>query len=121
MSVLVDIVLIVVGILQIILFFKIWGATDNIKKLLSEYEFNSQLGVKEFLSFSKSDFACEKLNARLYKEFVDWVSTKPTNEYTRNDFKRVQNSIIKEYLPKYAKIGKEIPQKFTDADFDDFK
>lgn len=60
----VSIIIIVFGILQIILFFKLWGMTNNIseiKELIKKYSIEEKVGQKKQKSTTEMDIQIEDL------------------------------------------------------------
>lgn len=108
------IVMIAFGILQIILFFKLWGMTNNVKRIWNKIDTENDNLSEACLSYVKGDIdQTEKLlndsfiqNATfLYKSsdsYEDWV-----NEY---------NKLEEKYTKVFNKIGRPLPdfEKYKD-------
>nr|DAQ83203.1 MAG TPA: hypothetical protein [Caudoviricetes sp.] len=72
MTLFVSIVIIVFGILQIILFFKLWGMTNNIKELKKNYKENSNsllLSIERLTSTVKNEIPKQE-QAIVKKEII---------------------------------------------------
>lgn len=108
-SSLVLIIIIVFGILQIMLFFKLWGMTNNISKIKSK--------------LFKMDDSVQKYDMLLISEKYDQAYTILTDEITRDickiyhlySFNKFQydngfQKVIDRYKPKFEMIKKEIPE-----------
>ena len=64
MDVLVSIIIVVFGIIQIVLFFKIWGMTNNIfeiKELIKKYSIEEKVNPKQQKPTTKTDIQIEDL------------------------------------------------------------
>ena len=125
------------GILEIILFFKIWGATDNIDKLKSAI-YDEKIGddIKLYLRrmyiLGKEDEAYDALNKLFCSEIVKlhdkctfgcgpegYVGYGQNRRSVVDDFNAKKKYIISEYQKHYQSIGKEMPQKFHEIDLKD--
>lgn len=119
----------VAGILQIILFFKVWGMTNDIRAIKKDhfdetvYEgyYEKALYVRKNLILGKK----ENVKAMLLKNFMDNLEQNYTREgdsiqpYVDN--LKNQFSIFDEELPSYIsnmKTFKDFHSLFTKADFD---
>ncbi len=94
------IVIIVFGILQIILFFKLWGMTNNVKKIRESF-----LTGADGLSPAKIEFAIgniEKAKELLKKEFIIDIF-KIYKEIVATDYSQHQHE-INVYNKEYKKI-----------------
>lgn len=129
------------GILEIILFFKVWGATNNIDQIKSKYvdhdESDSINNLRKLYLQGFENEAHNILNISLgnsvsglfyevknrygtkdgeteYETCDSIVGDEKGNKMTRDEYfvQKIQ-TIIKEYAPKYKSIGKEIPKTFT--------
>lgn len=104
----VSIVIIVFGILQIILFFKMWIMTDNVKKIKDTIQINS---YPSGISPAKIEFILgntEKAKEMATKEFIIDIY---------KIYVGVCNHVYtkQEYIEKFKNIEKEYRDKFEDA------
>lgn len=67
------IIAVVVAILQIILFFKLWGMCNNVKKLTKQIEDNATISIDDLLHMwhTKSPDFEKKLEERMYRDLKD--------------------------------------------------
>lgn len=101
------IVMIVWGILEIILFFKIWGMTNNIKALKQEYVTDEKLdddyALQSYLITNVILGNIEKAKKALILNFIKNVEANYTNK----------NGSIRPYVDslkaQFEKIGEELP------------
>lgn len=97
------IVMLVFGVLQIILFFKIWGMTNDVRKIKG----------RTFSSFSKEVVIKEiyKKNPNIESVLFDALY----NEMKRNYYDAWVSfaDIVEQYKPLYEKAGIEIPEIFS--------
>ena len=105
----VSIVIIVFGVLQIILFFKLWGMTNDVKKIKSSFPM-SIAGV----SPAKIEFAIgnkEKAKEMVKREFISDVYKiyKEAYEYAQDQHK------IKFYNQDYLKLSLEYENRFSNS------
>lgn len=103
----IQIIMFVGGILEIILFFKIWGMTNNVKKLkmdhfselLPKNEYEMRAYLRENLMLGK----IEKVKQALIMNFIDNVTT---------NYKNNSQSIrpyVENLQKQFDKIGEELP------------
>ena len=123
MDVLLAIVCIVAGILNLILFFKIWGMTNDVDKMkkrfinkyedLSFTEVNSELGkyiIKGYKDGAKS-FLTECLLSQLTSIPVD-----------SSEYNYIYNHLVNEYSKLYLRIGeKQLPYNLEGLGSNDFR
>lgn len=124
------IVMIIWGILEIILFFKIWGMTDNIKALkkdhFNETVFETKAGMARYLRNNLVLGNMENVKKTLLKNFIDNVEhgygDLPTGGYVKDENgkdvwvrleeKNLDESItpyVDNLILQYGKIGEEVP------------
>lgn len=104
-----SIVLLVFGVLQIILFFKVWGMTNNVQR------------IKEELCAGENDFY--KLMLLEEKEKAFHLVKEKLVKKLRNDMSRCGSketfihctSYIKTYMEKASLTGYELPKHLQDA------
>lgn len=123
------IVMIVWGILEIILFFKIWGMTNDIKALkkdhFNETVFESKEEMAKYLRKNLVLGNMENVKKTLLKNFIDNVehgyAVLPKGEYVNDcwitfDEKNLDESItpyVDNLILQYGKIGEEVPVYIT--------
>ena len=106
-SEIIQIIMFIGGILEIILFFKIWGMTNNIKKLKKEYfsESISKIDQEQFYYLRKNLMLgkTEKVKEALILNFLENIAQNYTNK----------NASIRPYVDnlqkQFDKIGEELP------------
>ena len=106
-SEIIHIIMFIGGILEIILFFKIWGMTNNIKKLKEDYfsESISKINQEQFYYLRKNLLLgkTEKVKQALILNFMENVA----QNYTNN------NASIRPYVDnlkkQFEKIGEVLP------------
>lgn len=99
------IVIIVFGVLEIILFFKVWGMTNNVKAIRNRYE------MKDITFRDKAYIAAVNGNTKLAKKFLDQGC-----EITLEHIKKVPSSEIyqdvkKDYDELYELFDVEKPNE----------
>lgn len=122
------IVLLVFGVLQIILFFKIWGMTNNVNQIKKELELRPKMDDQLIIEAQLKALNGEKEQAfRLYQQAfhknVIEVFNKTINEYGEED-----NMDYKErneyYQLEYNRVGKYFSKRVgklgLKLDFDKF-
>lgn len=125
----------VFGVLQIILFFKMWGMTNNVKKIkekFSQYEKHSDIvnsvkiisqngGIEKSLEIYRSIIKNEtiRLHDRVSKKYATLISKTTTeeslklySEYRNNYYKVQYQEVVDTYKPLVKILG--------DFDFDEF-
>lgn len=125
-----SIIMFIVGILQIILFFKIWGMTNNIKALKKDY-FNEanllSMSLEDKKEYIRRNLVLGKKD-NVKKLFLMTFIQNITNSYTNN--KASIRPYVDNLKKQYEKIGEELPPyiskmetfgdffcMFTDEDF----
>lgn len=99
---------IVFSILSLILFFKVWGMTNDINKIKQRLALEDEDSDYMLLYIcGKHDVLYEKLNRELYHELL-----KDILERSDEEFIEYRDKLLEERKPYYDKIGKEIPQGF---------
>lgn len=112
MELFLSIVLIIFGILQIILFFKLWGMTNDIRRISEKIgvrsnETYSQLekSIWQFLLENKKEKAIEFLNSNFSSELIE--ATRWGGETTDNVIQSIKNR----YQKYYKKLGVPFPEQ----------
>lgn len=100
------IVMIAFGILQIILFFKVWGMTNNVKRIWRKID-NKDFLSEACVSYLKGDIEdTEKLaNEAFIQEVALLSKTSESYEDWLNDF----NKLEEKYTRIFQKIEKQAP------------
>lgn len=137
------VVLAIWGILDIILFFKVWMMTDNVEKLKNRFVEGSKGGesnlfanmdikssVKALYYLNKKEEAYELLNKYLYYKlayFAKNVISKDGNgrEYAYVDginwYKEAWfDKVFKTVTPLYKALDKDIPENLQQFNYDDY-
>lgn len=107
----ISIVSIAAGVLQIILFFKIWGATTDIKKIkehLAPKGLNMS-DVRVLYYSGHREQAIDLLNKQLAKSVDDAFG----NSFNVDDFKRKVAELVNTNKPYYEALGVEMPEAIT--------
>ena len=110
----ISILIIVYAILNIILFFKIWGATNNIKKLTEHFTGNTNKDSFLFLYLTKDkDAIYNKLNIQIFNELrkIAFIVV------IEKDFNEKKESLLNTYKEYYTTIGIEIPNEFYNISY----
>lgn len=97
------IIMLVFGILQIILFFKIWGMTNDVRKIKE----------RTFLSFSQEDIIKEIYKKNPNIENILFEALYNEMKYAYDEDMESFSFVLKEYNPLYEKAGIEMPEIFT--------
>ncbi len=106
-SVILSIVMLIFGILQIILFFKIWGMTNDVQKIMNQ--------TCPFISIDSVIKEIYKKNPNIESILFESLYNEMNKDEASMDY------LIRKYKPLYEKAGIEMPAIFTDihtyADF----
>lgn len=140
----ISIVLVIWGLLEIILFFKVWGMTNDVEiiknKLVVEDESNVyaemeasriRLIVRNLYYLNKNDEAFEALNKYLYYKYYGirtyhrLYKNADGKYYTYIDDKKYMvedyiKNLIVSIIPLYEKLGREIPQSLDTFNYEEF-
>lgn len=113
----IDIALIVMGVLQIILFFKIWGMTNDVKALKNKFD-SRGLGkeqlVKKLIEMKytgKIEEAQKILDANFEAEVFEQVLVQ---EVTDESIKEGLGAVISKYENFYKLLNCEMPKELKD-------
>lgn len=118
MFIFVGIIIIVFGILQIILFFKMWGMTNDVKKMKDEFvgsnskELREMQLTKAILKEDKNkitDILFDELFNQLKSYYNDSLSYSGGEDY----FISKISNLKKKYKEKYFKYGIEFPESIN--------
>lgn len=116
-------IVIVFGVLQLILFFKIWGMTNDVDKLKSKFckSKESEISFEEMLvriNYQKGKGeALKMLENKLEKDFANLIDAKYIVQY----FNEQHNKLLKEYKFLYGYLGCEVPEWFANFDYDRYQ
>lgn len=102
----VGIIIIVFGVLQIILFFKMWGMTNDVGNINSKlHEAKDENKEYELLMISGKDEAVYQILTNKLSKDIHEAYQSFSESYYEKEVKR----LLGIYKPKFLKIGKEIP------------
>lgn len=111
MTALVLFIIIVVGIIQLFMFVKIWVMTNDVKKIREKYT-STEADFSEYILQGKKDEAynllVDNLYQRLYYLRTVFVS--------KDRFINKATPVIEEYKPYAALTGKALPEQFADPE-----
>jgi len=120
---LIAIISLIAAILQIILFFKIWGMTNNIKALkkyhLNENVFETKLEMARYIRTNMILGNTENVKKILLKNFIENVEhgfgEMPTNGSVKieKNFDEPITPYVDKLILQFAKIGEEVPAYIT--------
>lgn len=126
MEVLLGIIFIVFGVLQIILFFRIWGMTNNVSELTETFcetpdSFPGQAHpfhtISKYMTLGQNDKAIKFLNdlldTRQNEIVISFINKTLTVEQCQVRWERT----LAYYKRVYGKVGTEIPQDYENFDF----
>lgn len=111
MTTLVSIIIIVFGVLQIILFFKIWAMTNDINAIRKKYTF-SDSNVREYLLRGLPDDAYKALKDEIYMR----MSYLMLYYHTEENFIKKATPEIEEYVRVAELAGFKLPDHMTSAE-----
>lgn len=99
-----SIILLIFGVLQIILFFKVWGMTNNVKKIAKKLqcEKDKTWNVRRALLYGDKELAKKELLDCIISDFERFGD----GGYGFDDTK----AIIDKYEPAFKQLGIEIPE-----------
>lgn len=107
------------GILQIILFFKIWGMTTDVGKILKSLRTKDSF-VKYYLC-GNYDEAYNSLNQSLYQELCsicEEINISIASVDKCAYFEKHRNATIAKFQKKYERIQRTVPERFHQATFE---
>ena len=139
----ISIVLVIWGILEIILFFKVWMMTNNVEKLKNRFVEGSKDGESDLVAYinirrsvrtlyylNKKEEAYELLNKYLYYQLAYFAQNpiyKDDNGKEYSYIDRVScykdewiDKVFKTVTPLYKALGKDIPDNLQQFNYDDF-
>ena len=108
-----SIIIIAFGILQIILFFKVWGMTNDVRDIKQKLEKTEQStpDYKFYMLSGENVKAYILIRDMLVKELVDMAS-----RYNEENFIKVGNNIISKYSGQLKETGHPIPDFLLSAE-----
>lgn len=98
----VSIVIIVFGVLQIILFFKLWGMTNDVERIKNKLNIDPTIDIRVYLL--KKDY--EGAYNAIYESFIKEVAKKRDIYTSWKSFKTPYNSLINLYKPWFEKVDR---------------
>ena len=139
----ISIVLVIWGILEIILFFKVWMMTDNVEKLKNRFIEGSKGGeselfvnmdiirsVRALYYLNQKEEAYELLNKYLYYKLAYFAQIPISKDGNGREYSYIKDSIrykdewldtvFKIVTPLYKALGKDIPDNLLQFNYDDF-
>lgn len=109
-ALIVSIVLLVVSVLNAILFFKIWGMTNNVKKMTEHFTCDDKFDRSFHYLYvvGKHDEIYEMLNKNLYSDLLAGIE----DNYTDSAFNSYKEKVFDFYKEYYNKVNGRIPESF---------
>lgn len=131
MEVFIAIICIIFGVLQIVLFFKIWGMTNNIKDIKEIYcdgvvsSGKSIKSVVRNLHYNGKDTkAVDSLNAYIADALINYAEEikydNVSMEVKEQSFAKKRDNWLNKYTPLYGKLGAEIPVVLQNMTLEDY-
>lgn len=121
MNTLLAIILIVFGILQVILFFKLWGMTNDVKSLLRRIDQPSALerAIEVFLTGNEV-LAENLIKIHLANELKRYARS---CDITNGNFRQMAELKIADVKKRCNEVGFDIPdiESFRDREYDKYK
>ncbi|MDR3118819.1 MAG: hypothetical protein LBU44_05295 [Mediterranea sp.] len=105
-----SVLFIVFGILQIILFFKIWIMTNKVSAI--EEKLNEKKGYYYYMMSGEKEKAYNFLKEELTHKLIRFKK----DSYDRNEFLRLSDKTIKEYLHFIGYTGFELPEHLQNGE-----
>lgn len=104
-----SIILLVFGVLQIILFFKLWGMTNNVRNIWQKID-ESEM-IRFYLITDQKGKAYQCIISRLYNDLSNDVLF-----MSKNGFRKKTGDIIEKYHKMVEEIGYELPDMLSTPD-----
>ncbi len=121
------IIIIVFGILQIILFFKIWGMTNDIEKIKNKYCRTDNVkkagitGIKSAVvkmkNLGQKKEALEFLDNMMQKRLDGLFDELHTSDTPIEELDKHWSNYVRGYTKMYAYLGEEIPEGYKNFSF----
>ena len=107
--------MIIVSIFQIILFFKLWGATNDIEKIKNKLEIKvfDESELRVLYMTGHKDEAIAYLNRWLATEVQAAFKEATGKRKFEQRFKDAYDKAINKYKPMYDALGEEVPESIT--------
>lgn len=108
-----SVILIVFGILQIILFFKVWGMTNSVKRIQDKMD-DQDFVAKACYSYLKGDI--DETERLLNDAFLLEVSVLSKSSRAYQDWYQLYDKLVLKYKRAFKKIDKPTPdfEKYRD-------
>ncbi len=139
----ISVILLIWGILEIILFFKVWKMTNNVEKLKNKFVagFNDEendsfvdmdinSAVRELYYLNKKEEAYELLNKYLYHTITYFTRCEVNKRIDGIDYCYVKGSICssdewinncyREVILLYKALGRDIPKNLAPFDYEKY-
>lgn len=123
MDTLIYLAIFILGVLNVILFFKIWGMTNDIDKIMTKYcqeDKTPLLIVKQFILCGKNQDATDVLNQILadymQERYRHWYGTQNADESFR---KEIDNK-IEALKPFYDAAGSAVSEHLAKMTFSEY-
>lgn len=102
------------GILNLILFFKVWGMTNQVRKINSKIE--SGKDYRKYLWLGDKQKAYEALCRAMYDELSqneDWRCKVAVGRKASPGYYSILRDDIEKYRRRFEQIGMKIPERFS--------
>lgn len=107
----------VFGVLNLILFFKIWGMTNQVKKLNSKIEDDKD--YMKYLWLGDRQKAYEALCRTMYEELSkndNWRCKVAVGKKAAPVYHSVLRDDIEKYKRRFERMGMKIPERFSSVE-----
>ena len=115
----IGLLLIIWGVLQIILFFKVWGMTNDIKALKEDhFSTHEHTSMNELLHYLRKNYVLgnkDKVKEALLMDFIDQMNSRCNvyrTPFMLSDDPRLDMTVVpyvENLIKQFAKIGEEVP------------
>lgn len=109
LNVLLSIILLVFGVLQIILFFKLWGMTNNVRNIWWKMDESGM--IRFYMMTSQKEKAYQCIISQLYNELSNNIPF-----MSKEGFCDKTEGIIEKYRKMVKEIGYELPDMLSKPD-----
>lgn len=111
-----SIILLVFGVLQIILFFKLWGMTNNVRNIWWKMDESGM--IRFYMMTSQKEKAYQCVISQLYNELSNNIPF-----MSKEGFCDKTGDIIEKYRKMVKEIGYELPDMLSKPDefYDNYK
>jgi hypothetical protein len=109
-ALIVSIVSLVAAVLNLILFFKVWGMTNNVKKMTKHFTDDDEFDKSFHYLYviGKYDEVFDMLNKSMYHDLLAGVE----ENYIDSSFDIYKGKVFEFYKNYYDKVGKKVPESF---------